>query len=85
MAGASVAGLAPIVLLSLLFSESENDVGSRAAMLVLFVAFALAAPVALLGIERWKRLSQTGCRCSSAQWCWLEAYRPRSSGRGPRT
>src|SRR5690242_2810152 len=35
--GASVAELAPIVLLSLLFSESEHDVGSRAAMLVLFV------------------------------------------------
>jgi Kef-type K+ transport system membrane component KefB len=57
--GASVAELAPIVLLSLLFSESEHDVGSRAAMLVLFVVFALAALVALLGIERWKRLSQT--------------------------
>lgn len=59
VAGASVAELAPIVLLSLLFSESEHDVGSRAAMLVLFVAFALAALLALLGVERWKRLSQT--------------------------
>jgi hypothetical protein len=59
VAGASVAELAPIVLLSLLFSESQHDVGSRAALLALFVAIALAAVLTVLGIERWRRLRRT--------------------------
>ena len=39
VAGASVAELVPIVLLSLLFSEGENDVVSRAVLLATFCVF----------------------------------------------
>ncbi len=59
IAGASVAELVPIILLSLLFSHSEHDVVSRAVLLGTFGVFAAAVLVVVLGVERWKRLSQT--------------------------
>ena len=59
VAGASVAELVPIILLSLLFSQSEHDVVSRAVLLATFCVFAAAVLVVVLGVERWRRLSQT--------------------------
>jgi Kef-type K+ transport system membrane component KefB len=59
VAGASVAEVAPIVLLSLFFSGHTGGVGGKLALLVAFAAFVLAVGAVILGLERSMRLSQT--------------------------
>ncbi len=59
VAGASAAEVAPIVILSLLFSQGEQDVVSAAVLLVTFGVLTVAVLSLVLGAERWQRLSQT--------------------------
>ena len=59
VAGASIAEVTPIVLLSLFFSGEAGGVGSKLALLVAFLAFVAAVGFAILGAERSMRLSDT--------------------------
>jgi Kef-type K+ transport system membrane component KefB len=59
VAGASIAEVAPIVLLSLFFSGEAGGVGSKLALLIAFLVFVLAVGAAILGLERSMRISQT--------------------------
>lgn len=59
VAGASIAEIATIILLSLFFSEETNSVGVRLVLLGLFGLFVLAVGVAVLGAEHSTRLSAT--------------------------
>jgi Kef-type K+ transport system membrane component KefB len=56
-AGASIAEIAPIVLLSLFFSGEAAGVGVKLLLLALFGLFALAVGVAVLGAEQSTRIS----------------------------
>jgi Kef-type K+ transport system membrane component KefB len=58
VAGASVAEVGPIVLLSLFFSGESGGVGSKLALLVAFFAFVVAVGLAILGLQRSMRVSQ---------------------------
>jgi Kef-type K+ transport system membrane component KefB len=57
LAGASIADVATIVLLSLFFSEKSSGVGAKLALLGAFAALAVAVGLAVVGAERWRRLS----------------------------
>jgi Kef-type K+ transport system membrane component KefB len=57
LAGASIADVATIVLLSLFFSEESSGLGARLALLGAFAAFVLAIGAAVLGAEHSRRLS----------------------------
>jgi Kef-type K+ transport system membrane component KefB len=57
IAGASIAEVGPIVLLSLFFSGEASGVGSKVVLLVAFVVFVVAIGLALLGLERSTRVS----------------------------
>jgi Kef-type K+ transport system membrane component KefB len=59
VAGASIAEIATIVLLSLFFSEETSSVGVRLVLLGLFGLFVLAVGVGVLGAEHSTRLSAT--------------------------
>jgi Kef-type K+ transport system membrane component KefB len=59
IAGASIAEVAPIVLLSLFFSERSGGVGGKLVLLAAFVIFVAAVAVAIVGLERSRRLSET--------------------------
>jgi len=59
IAGASIAEVAPIVLLSLFFSERSGGVGGKLVLLAAFVVFVAAVAVAIVGLERSRRLSET--------------------------
>jgi Kef-type K+ transport system membrane component KefB len=59
VAGASIAEIATIVLLSLFFSDETSSVGVRLVLLGLFGLFVLAVGVAVLGAEHSTRLSAT--------------------------
>lgn len=56
IAGASVADFAAVLLLSLLFSETEGGTGSRLLLLGLFAVLAVATVQALTRLERSPRL-----------------------------
>jgi Kef-type K+ transport system membrane component KefB len=56
-AGASIAEIAPIVLLSLFFSGEAGGIGVKLVLLGLFGLFVIAVGVALLGAERSMRIS----------------------------
>jgi Kef-type K+ transport system membrane component KefB len=58
-AGASIAEIAPIILLSLFFSEKAGGIGVKLLLLGLFGLFVLAVGVAVLGVERSARISAT--------------------------
>jgi Kef-type K+ transport system membrane component KefB len=58
VAGASIAELAPIVLLSLFFSERSGGVGGKLVLLVAFLALVVAVATTILGLERSRRLSE---------------------------
>ena len=58
-AGASIAELAPIILLSLFFSEKAGGVGAKLVLLGLFGLFVLAVGFAVVGVERSMRISAT--------------------------
>jgi Kef-type K+ transport system membrane component KefB len=59
VAGASIAEVVPIVLLSLFFSEESPGVGSRLVLLVGLALFVVAIAVAIFGAERSGRLATT--------------------------
>ncbi len=56
IAGASVADFAAVVLLSLLFSETEGGIGGKLVLLGLFAVLAVVTVVALARLERIARL-----------------------------
>ena len=56
IAGASVADFAAVVLLSLLFSESEGGAGGKVVLLGMFAVLAVVTVVALVRLERIMRL-----------------------------
>lgn len=58
VAGASIAEVVPIVLLSLLFSEHSAGIGSQLALLVTFLVFVAAVGLFIFGAERSQRVSQ---------------------------
>jgi Kef-type K+ transport system membrane component KefB len=58
IAGASIAEVVPIVLLSLLFSEHSAGIGSQLALLVTFLVFVAAIGLVIIGAERSRRISQ---------------------------
>src|SRR5919206_1882267 len=58
VAGASIAEVGPIVLLSLFFSGESGGVGSKLVLLVGFALFVLAIGAAIVGAERSMRVSQ---------------------------
>jgi Kef-type K+ transport system membrane component KefB len=59
VAGASIAEVGPIVLLSLFFSGESSSLGAKVVLLVGFVVFVLAVGLAILGLERSMRVSET--------------------------
>jgi Kef-type K+ transport system membrane component KefB len=59
VAGASIAEIATIVLLSLFFSGEASRIGVKLVLLGLFGLFVIAIGVAVLGAERWMRISAT--------------------------
>jgi Kef-type K+ transport system membrane component KefB len=59
VAGASIAEVGPIVLLSLFFSGESSALGSKVVLLVGFFVFVGAVGLALLGLQRSMRVSAT--------------------------
>jgi Kef-type K+ transport system membrane component KefB len=59
VAGASIAEVVPIVLLSVLFSESASGVVSQLTLLTVFLAFVLAVGGIILGLERSTWISRS--------------------------
>jgi Kef-type K+ transport system membrane component KefB len=57
VAGASIAEITPIVLLSLFFSGETSGIAAKLVLLGLFALFVIAVGVALLGAERSTRIS----------------------------
>ena len=57
LAGASIADVATIVLLSLFFSEKSSGLGAKLSLLGAFVAVVLAIAAVVLGAERSTRIS----------------------------
>jgi len=59
VAGASIAEVTPIVLLSLFFSGESGGIGSKLVLLVGFFVFVGAIGVSIVGAERSMRISST--------------------------
>ena len=59
LAGASIADVATIILLSLFFSEKSSGLGAKVVLLVAFAALVAAIGVAIVGAEHSRRLSET--------------------------
>src|SRR5919199_798765 len=59
VAGASIAEVTPIVLLSLFFSGKAGGIGAKLVLLIGFALFVLAVGVAILGAQHSMRVSQT--------------------------
>src|SRR5437667_5956162 len=59
VAGASIAEVGPIVLLSLFFSGQSGGIGGKLVLLIAFVVFVVAVGLVILGLERSMRVSAT--------------------------
>jgi Kef-type K+ transport system membrane component KefB len=59
VAGASIAEVGPIVLLSLFFSGQSGGIGGKLVLLIGFGVFVVAVGLAILGLERSMRVSAT--------------------------
>jgi Kef-type K+ transport system membrane component KefB len=59
VAGASIAEVTPIVLLSLFFSGESGGIGSKLVLLIGFFLFVLAVGASILGAQRSMRISST--------------------------
>jgi Kef-type K+ transport system membrane component KefB len=59
VAGASIAEVVPIVLLSLFFSGEDSGLGAKLVLLIGFFVFVAAVGLAVLGVERSMRISET--------------------------
>jgi Kef-type K+ transport system membrane component KefB len=57
VAGASIAEVTPILMLSLFFSGESGGVGAKLALLVAFLVFVAAVGVTILGLQRSMRIS----------------------------
>jgi Kef-type K+ transport system membrane component KefB len=57
IAGASIAEVGPIVLLSLFFSGESGGVGAKLVLLIAFLGFVVAVGVVILGLERSMKVS----------------------------
>src|SRR6266699_3969726 len=66
VAGASIAEVMPIVLLSLFFSGSSGGLGAKLVLLIGFFVFVAAAGAVILGLQRSMRVSQTLLRLQDA-------------------
>jgi Kef-type K+ transport system membrane component KefB len=58
VAGASLAEVVPIVLLSLLFSRDATGVGSQLALLLAFLGLVVGVGLLIVGVERSRRVSR---------------------------
>src|SRR5919197_3859432 len=58
VAGASIAEVTPILMLSLFFSGESGGVGAKLALLVAFLVFVTAVGVTILGLQRSMRISE---------------------------
>src|SRR5690349_7549614 len=59
VAGASIAEVTPIVLLSLFFSGESGGIGGKLVLLVAFLLFVLAIGVSILGAQHSMKISST--------------------------
>ena len=59
VAGASIAEVLPIVLLSLFFSGEDSSLGAKLVLLLAFFAFVAAVGLAVLGAEHSRRIAET--------------------------
>src|SRR5437899_1615156 len=59
VAGASIAEVGPIVLLSLFFSGESGGIGGKLVLLIAFFVFVVAVGAAIFGAERSARISGT--------------------------
>jgi len=59
VAGASIAEVTPIVLLSLFFSGESGGIGGKLVLLIGFLVFVLAIGASILGAQRSMRISST--------------------------
>jgi Kef-type K+ transport system membrane component KefB len=59
IAGASIADIASVVLLSLFFSGESSDLGAQLVLLGAFGVLAAVLVLALFGLEHWTRLERT--------------------------
>ncbi len=59
VAGASIAEVVPIVLLSLFFSGESGGIGAKLVLLLGFLLFALAVTASILGLEHSMRITST--------------------------
>src|SRR5205085_2749906 len=59
VAGASIAEVGPIVLLSLFFSGHSGGIGGKLVLLIGFFVFVVAVGAVILGLERSMRVSDT--------------------------
>jgi Kef-type K+ transport system membrane component KefB len=59
IAGASIAEVGPIVLLSLFFSGESGGVGAKLVLLIAFLGFVVAVGLVILGLERSMKVSAT--------------------------
>ena len=59
VAGASIAEVGPILLLSLFFSGESGGLGSKLVLLIAFFLFVAAVGLTILGLERSMRVSDT--------------------------
>jgi Kef-type K+ transport system membrane component KefB len=57
IAAATVAEVAPIVLLSLFFSGTRGSLGAKVALLAAFIVFVVAVAGLILGLERSRRIT----------------------------
>src|SRR5919204_6884149 len=58
VAGASIAEVTPILMLSLFFSGESGGVGAKLALLVAFLVFVVAVGMTILGLQRSMRISE---------------------------
>src|SRR5207247_3009312 len=58
IAGASIAEVGPIVLLSLFFSGESGGIGAKRVLLIAFLGFVVAVGVVILGLERSMKVSE---------------------------
>jgi Kef-type K+ transport system membrane component KefB len=58
IAGASIADIASVVLLSLFFSGESSDLGAQLILLTAFAVLVVTLALALLGLEHWMRLGE---------------------------
>jgi Kef-type K+ transport system membrane component KefB len=59
LAGASIADVATVLLLSLFFSEKSSGVGAKLSLLAAFAALVMAVALVVLGAERSTKISGT--------------------------